>query len=92
MDFKRIIHKPDYFGCKSSDDSEGFIEAFEIVKIQRITEKTIILPLYLTVSTESFVNILKIRNQNVAWKILKGQLIEKFTLIKNKSLLRAQLI
>ncbi|CAI6376336.1 unnamed protein product [Macrosiphum euphorbiae] len=29
MDFKKIIHRPDYFGGKSSEDIECFIEKFE---------------------------------------------------------------
>jgi len=50
MDFKKIIHLPDYFRGKSSEDIESFIEKFELIAIVNRwgdTEKTTILPLYL---------------------------------------------
>lgn len=73
---------------------ESFIEKFEVVAIVNgwgDTEKLIILPLYLTDFAESFVKVLKIRNHNLTWNVLKTQLIEKFTSIGNKNYLRAQI-
>jgi len=94
MDLKKIIHRPDYFGGKSSEDNECFIEKFELISIVNgwgDTEKTTILPLYLADSAASFAKVLKIRNHNLTWDVLKGQLIENFTLIGNKHLLRVQI-
>lgn len=46
-----MIHKPKYFGGKSWEDIETFMEKFEVISIVNgweDTEKAIILPLYLT--------------------------------------------
>lgn len=78
MDFKKIILRSDYFGGKSSEDIECFIEKFELIAVVNgwgDTEKTTILPVYLTDSAASFANVLKIRNHNLTWDILKGQLL-----------------
>jgi len=95
MNFKIIIHKPEYFSSKSSEGIESFIENFKVIAIVNgweDTKKLIILPLYLTDLAESFVQVLKIRNENLTWDLLKLQLIEKFTVIGNKNLLSAQII
>lgn len=94
MDFKRIIHKPEYFGGKATEDIESFMDKFEVIAIVngwKETEKAVILPLYLTDAAESFVKILKIKNKDLTWTVLKEKLIDKFTMVGNKNLLRAQI-
>jgi len=91
MDFKRTIHKPKYFGGKSSDDIEknwGDSNSKWIGRHGKINNITVIFNWF----SGKFVQILKIRNENLTRDVLKLPLKEKFTDIGNKNLLRAQII
>jgi hypothetical protein len=94
MVVNQMIHKPDVFSGKMSEDIDRFIRKFELVAVVNgwnDSDKLVILQLYLTDSAENFLEQLKLKKENITWNEIKEELISEFTTVGNKHLLRSKL-
>lgn len=94
MALKSMLHQPQPFSGSSHEDVDNFFDNFDLAAIINEWgeyEKITLLPLYLKDTAGKFFKIIKTKNPNITWESVKTQLIEKFTVIGNKKLLKIQL-
>lgn len=94
MTLRSMLHQPQPFSGGPEQDIDVFFENFDLAAIINEWgefEKITLLPLYLKDMAGKFFKIIKIKNSKITWDEAKTQLIDRFTVVGNKKLLKLQL-